>query len=384
MEKLNIVYSVDNNYIQHFVASLTSLLENYFGESKINIVVIDGGIEDRKKKFLVELVDKYNATLSFEKINNEQLKGANLKGHISEAAYYRLMIPDLFFENDLVKIVYLDCDVIVRDDIGKLWNIDIGDCVIGAIKLNEYNGYDKIDVPKDAHYFNSGVLVINLDKWRKEQITRKALEYIKSYPEKLIAHDQSILNYLLYDKWFQINYKWNLRTQLFSLDYKTAGFDNNESFEKVKEDPSIVHFTTASKPWHYLNNHPFQKEYFYYLNKTGYEYEKYPEKKLLFEKEIILFGTGEKAKTYTNMLNKYNLDVSFYIDNDQKKWNDTFLMKHINSPSLLRDIKHKSVIIIASQYVKEISEQLTDQGYVLNRNYFKDLTSIANFVRNED
>lgn len=103
----------------------------------------------------------------------------------------------------------------------------------------------------------------------------------------------------------------------------------------------------------------------------------------MFEKEIILFGTGEKAKTYTNMLNKYNLDVSFYIDNDKKKWNDTFLMKHINSPSLLRDIKHKSVIIIASKYVEEISEQLTDQGYILNKNYFKDLTSIANFVRND-
>ncbi|PAD87939.1 hypothetical protein CHH55_10190 [Niallia circulans] len=382
MEKINIVFSVDNNYIEHFVVSLISLLENNLENTKLNIIVIDGGIEKKTQGFLSELADKYNAILSFEKINNDMLNGVNLEGHISEATYYRIMIPELFPEN-IKKVIYLDSDVLVRKDIMELWDTEIGDSVIGAIKLNEYNGYDKIDIPKDAPYFNAGVLVINLDKWREEQITRKAFEYIKRHPEKLIAHDQSILNYLLYDKWHQVDYKWNVRTQIFSLDYLNAGFDNFESFEEVKEDPSIVHFTTASKPWHYLNNHPFKKEYFYYLDKTGYEYEKYPERKLLFEKEIILFGTGEKAKTYTNMLNKYNLDVSFYIDNDKKKWNDTFLMKHINSPSLLRDIKHKSVIIIASKYVEEISEQLTDQGYILNKNYFKDLTSIANFVRND-
>ncbi|PAE12567.1 hypothetical protein CHI02_09045 [Niallia circulans] len=375
MEKLNIVYSVDNNYIQHFVASLTSLLENYLGESKINIVVIDGGIEVCKKKFLVELVDKYNATLSFEKINNEQLNGVNLKGHIAEAAYYRLMIPDLFFDNNIEKVVYLDCDVIVRDDIRKLWDINIGDCVIGAIKLNEYNGYDKIDVPKDAHYFNSGVLVINLDKWRKEQITRKAFEYIKSYPEKLIAHDQSILNYLLYDKWYQINYKWNLRTQLFSLDYKTAGFDNIESFEEVKDNPSIVHFTTASKPWHYVNNHPFKNEYFYYLDKSEFGYEKYPEKERLFSIDIILFGTGENSKKITNYLSKFNLGVSLYLDNDNEK--DVLFGTKVRRPDYIKQYRREFLIIIASQYKKEISDQLINLGLLEGIDFIRNIDHIG-------
>lgn len=382
MEKVNIMFSVDNNYVQHLSATICSILENVGKNENLCFTVIYNSLNRKSKNTLNNLIKRYKSKIIFIRLDSLDLVGANLEGHISEATYYRIMIPELFPEN-IKKVIYLDSDILVRKDIMELWDTEIGDSVIGAIKLNEYNGYDKIDIPKDAPYFNAGVLVINLDKWREEQITRKAFEYIKRHPEKLIAHDQSILNYLLYDKWHQVDYKWNVRTQIFSLDYLNAGFDNFESFEEVKEDPSIVHFTTASKPWHYLNNHPFKKEYFYYLDKTGYEYEKYPERKLLFEKEIILFGTGEKAKTYTNMLNKYNLDVSFYIDNDKKKWNDTFLMKHINSPSLLRDIKHKSVIIIASKYVEEISEQLTDQGYILNKNYFKDLTSIANFVRND-
>lgn len=383
MEKVNIMFSVDNNYVQHLSATICSILENVGKNENLCFTVIYNSLNRKSKNTLNNLVKRYKSKIIFIRLDSLDLVGANLEGHISEATYYRIMIPELFPEN-IKKVIYLDSDILVRKDIMELWDTEIGDSVIGAIKLNEYNGYDKIDIPKDAPYFNAGVLVINLDKWREEQITRKAFEYIKRHPEKLIAHDQSILNYLLYDKWHQVDYKWNVRTQIFSLDYLNAGFDNFESFEEVKEDPSIVHFTTASKPWHYLNNHPFKKEYFYYLDKTGYEYEKYPERKLLFEKEIILFGTGEKAKTYTNMLNKYNLDISFYIDNDKKKWNDTFLMKHINSPSLLRDIKHKSVIIIASKYVEEISEQLTDQGYILNKNYFKDLTSIANFVGNDD
>ncbi|KLV17836.1 hypothetical protein ABW02_24520 [Niallia circulans] len=379
MEKINVVFSVDNQYNQHFAAALTSLLVNTIESSRLNIVVIDGGIEETKKKLISEIVEKYNGDLSFKRINRKELNGANLDGHISEATYYRLMISELFRE-DVKKVIYLDCDILVRKDITELWNIDIGDFVVGAIKFNEYDGYDKIDIPKGAPYFNAGVLVINLDKWRKENITIKAFEYIKKYPEKLIAHDQSILNFLLHDNWFQIDYKWNLRTQLFSLDYKSAGFDNIESFEEVKENPSIVHFTTASKPWHYLNDHPFKKEYFFYLDKSGYKYDKYPERAILLTKEIVIFGTGEKAENFTKRLNKFDFDVCFYSDNDERKWNNTFFMKEVKNPAVLKDINPDRIVIIASQYVIEIGKQLTEMGYVMNKNYFEDLDSLVNII----
>ncbi|WP_400243387.1 glycosyltransferase family 8 protein [Niallia sp. JL1B1071] len=381
MDKINLVFSVDNQYSQHFAAALTSLLVNNVESSRLNIVVIDGGIEETKKKLITEIVEKYNGVISFKKINRNEFNGANLEGHISEATYYRLMIPELFSE-DIKKVIYLDCDILVRNDITELWNTNIGDFVVGAIKFNEYDGYDKIDIPKGAPYFNAGVLVINLDKWRKEQITRKSFEYIKNYPEKLIAHDQSILNFLLYDKWFQINYKWNLRTQLFSLDYKTAGFDNKRVFEQIIKNPAILHFTTASKPWHYLNNHPFKKEYFYYLDKSAFPYVKYPELDSFLSKEIVIFGTGEKSKVTTNLLEKFELEVSFYLDNDEKKWEQLFLGKHILPPFTIVDKPNENnrIIIIASHFSDDISEQLIEMGFENNIDFIMDISTIYTLI----
>lgn len=236
MEKVNIMFSVDNNYVQHLSATICSILENVGKNENLCFTVIYNSLNRKSKNTLNNLIKRYKSKIIFIRLDSLDLVGANLEGHISEATYYRIMIPELFPEN-IKKVIYLDSDILVRKDIMELWDTEIGDSVIGAIKLNEYNGYDKIDIPKDAPYFNAGVLVINLDKWREEQITRKAFEYIKRHPEKLIAHDQSILNYLLYDKWHQVDYTWNVRTQIFSLDYLNAGFDNFESFEEVKEDP---------------------------------------------------------------------------------------------------------------------------------------------------
>lgn len=376
---MNIVFSTDSRYLQHFTVSLTSLLENAEDTSKLNIVVIDGGIQESKKKYLRKLVENYNGILSFKNINRDKFFGANIDGHISEAAYYRILIPELF-SKEVERVIYLDSDILVRDNIAKLWDFEMSESIIGAVKLNEYNGYDKLNLPKDSPYFNSGVLVINLKKWREEKITAKSLEYISNCPNKLIAHDQSVLNLLLHEKWQQLDYRWNLRTQIYDLDYKTAGFENKELFERVKRNPSIVHFTTASKPWHYLNDHPFKKEYFFYLDKSGYKYDKYPERAILLNKEIVIFGTGEKAENFTKRLNKFDFDVCFYSDNDERKWNNTFFMKEVKNPTVLKDINPDRIVIIASQYVIEIGKQLTEMGYVMNKNYFEDLDSLVNII----
>jgi lipopolysaccharide biosynthesis glycosyltransferase len=376
MEKVNIVFSSDKDYSQHISVALCSLLENTNETSRLSIFVIDGGIEDNIKELLVKLAERYHSSLSFLSINKDIFNGANFKGHITEAAYYRIMIPGIF-KKTVKKAIYLDCDILVRDNIINLWNIDIGGAIIGAIKLNEYNGYDKINLPQGASYFNSGVMIIDLDKWRRNKITEKSIQYIQDHPDRLIAHDQSVLNYLLHDKWYQIHYKWNLRTQIYSLNYRTAGFNDENIFKNVKENPSIVHFTTASKPWHYVNNHPLKEEYFSYLSKSEYPYTKYPERENLFSVDLILFGTGEKSNRVTNYLSIFNLEVAFYLDNNHK---NEFFGKKVERPEYIRQYNREFIIIIASQHKEDITDQLIGLGLIEGIQFIKDVEYLSHAI----
>lgn len=374
--KINIIFASDNHYIQHLATALTSLFENTAHSNKIVINIIDGGISKENKIFLKQLVERYDSILQFKKINNNILKGLVINGHITEATYYRILIPSLFGE-DVTKAIYLDCDIIVCADIIDFWIQDIRSFALGAIRFYEFNGQALLGIPREASYFNAGVLLMNLEKWRENNISSKVLDFIAKYPERLISWDQDALNGVLYNDWVEIDMKWNLRSQLFEYDYIKAGLPSEEEFNELKRNPSIVHFTTASKPWHYLNNHPFKADYFYYLNKSGYNYEKYPEKSVILSKDIVLFGAGNKAIETTKELSEYDLVPSFYVDNDTNKWGTIFEGKEVKNPNCLTENRDKTLIIIASQYMEEIKEQLNKMGLLENQHYVKEIVYLS-------
>lgn len=373
MEKINIVLSSDNQYVQHLVVTLSSMFENTQHAGQIKINIIDGGIDNSNKQFLQSLINRYHSEIHFLKINNDILKNVVVNGHISEATYYRILIPTLF-SSMVSKIIYLDCDLVIRHDIFDLWNTDIGQYSLGAVKVNDYYLHNELGIPQSASYFNAGILIMNISKWKKENHIPKVLDFISKYPEKLRAWDQDALNGVLYNDWYQIDYRWNLCSQVFQLDYQTAGFSDLDVFEKTKGDPAIVHFTTGSKPWHYLNNHPYKAEYFKYLDISGYPYQKFREKEFLLSAKIALFGTGENARRITEKLKMLSLEVSFYVDNNQEKWNTKFLGKPVVSPDELLAKDESLFVIIASQYHREIGEQLIAMGFREHENFLRDIS----------
>lgn len=360
MNKFNVVFSADDQYVQHLISALCSMLENTKYAHLIIINILDGGIKEKNREFLTGLVHRYGAEVLYIKVNHDFLKDVVVNGHITEATYYRILIPSLFDES-VEKVIYLDCDLLVRDDIYKFWSIDIGSFALGAIRVNEYNRHENLGIPQSADYFNAGVLLINLRKWRKEGISDKVFKFIGQYPDRLKMWDQDALNGVLHSDWYIIDYKWNLRAQMFSLDYVTAGFDSNQIFNQAKNNASIVHFTTASKPWHFLNNHPYKDEYFLYLDISGYNYVKFPERFFLLSTDIVVFGTGKNAEQIEKKLRDQSIHIAYFIDNNREKWDQEFLGKVVKKPNVLLDEKSKFVII-ASQFDREISEQLKKMG----------------------
>src|SRR5699024_8863395 len=124
-------------------------------------------------------------------------------------------LPDLLADKDYEKVLYIDCDVLVLDDVSKLYDTDIGEKVIGAIiDPGQALVLGRLGVETEDYYFNSGLMLINLANWRKANITEKTLAFLEEEEDKIIYHDQDALNAIVYEKWFPLHPKWNLQTSL--------------------------------------------------------------------------------------------------------------------------------------------------------------------------
>lgn len=265
-ENISIVTVSDDNYSQHLGVMLFSLLDNSRFNKQKNIFVIDDNISQINKTKLRDTVQQFGAKIFFKQINNEKYKNFKVSGHISLATYYRISIPEIV-NSSIKKVIYLDCDLIVKNDILELWQNDISNYYIGAVENPKFNRQFQLGMPMDSRYFNSGVMIMNLEKWRKDNISDKVVDFLKENKDKTLLWDQDGLNAILFGKWKQIHPKWNLQTKFFKINYDDTNFKENEFTDAIK-NPSIIHYTNPSKPWHYLNKHPLKNEYYKYLKKS--------------------------------------------------------------------------------------------------------------------
>src|SRR5690606_6741170 len=143
--------------------------------------------------------------------------------------YARLFIPH-FVPQEVEKVVYLDVDMIVLKDVFDLWNIDISGYTIAAVHDTfdtAYYGiknYEELGIPKDSKYFNSGLLMIDTVKWRRDRITEKLMRCLIKYKEYAKYPDQYGLNVIFANAWYELDSRWN------TFIYKD------------EEDPHILHF----------------------------------------------------------------------------------------------------------------------------------------------
>ena len=264
--KIKIISSADDNYAQHLGVMLYSLFVNHLSDEKLDVYIIDGGISPENKYKLEGIGKEFNTPITFLKIDKKIYQNFKISHHINHSIYYRISIPELI-DSSVKKAIYLDCDLIFKEDISKLWEIDILEYFIAAVEAPKFNRHNDLQMPINSKYFNSGVMLINLGKWRQYNISEKVRNFIINNSEKIINWDQDALNAILYNKWKEIPLKWNQPTNIFEIDENETNFSKEEFMEAI-ENPSIIHYTTSSKPWHYINEHPLKNEYYKYLKKT--------------------------------------------------------------------------------------------------------------------
>ena len=174
-----------------------------------------------------------------------------VKAHFTQECYYRILIPEIF---DMYPyVVYLDCDVIIQEDIAGIIPEDMGDALIAAAH-DCYTESDYFRMMRDFNlspeeYVNSGVLVFNIEKWNQNTTTTKCFEMIRTTPaQKLAFPDQDVLNTVCRGRIDYLDYAWNFNWGMLFYSPKEL-----EMYRTVVDDVSerfrIIHYATHKKPW---------------------------------------------------------------------------------------------------------------------------------------
>lgn len=289
-EPIIVVCAADNNYAMPLSVTMRSAIENLQDNYKINLFIIDGGIKENNKRKILRSLSTEKCEIHFTTIPDFWLKEINqiyykceveeitVNKYLSLAAYYRLFIPELL-PDTIEKAIYLDCDLVIREDLVQLWKTDIGENYLLAAQdmgilhvsatPNGLLNYKELGIAPDSKYFNSGVLVINLKNWRADKFTVKALTYLKENRKYVRFHDQDVLNALLAGQWGELDLRWNFQPTIDTYSYWKEKPLLAETYDKVSRDPFIIHYTSALKPWN-ANNTLFKDYFFKYVDMTAW------------------------------------------------------------------------------------------------------------------
>lgn len=261
MSRINICFACDDNYAKLCGVSIASILNKAKDSDDLNFYILDYLISEKNKAKFEHLKKIKDCDINFFKIDDERFKNLYLpekKGYLSIAAYLRFVISSLFRGID--KILYLDCDVIATTSLEELYNTDIEDFYAAMVKdTSSEENCERLQFKNDEIYYNSGVILMNLKKWREDNLEQTLFSTIDEGLD-----DQDILNIAMKGKIKTLEPKWNWQGKA-------------KYYPKGEKYPNLIHFITAYKPWRTGSRRGYNKEYFKNLKLTPWNniYEQY-------------------------------------------------------------------------------------------------------------
>ena len=281
MNKKVIVMGADNGYQDKIEATIKSICAHH---KNLKFYIFNDDISSEWFQLMAKRLEPLSSQIVNMKISSHSLKNYHLPlPHLSYAAFFRYFIPQFVTEE---KALYLDADIIVRDSIEELFSEDFDGFPIAAVED---------DLAKNT--FNSGVMLIDVEYWRREGITEKLLQLTNEFHESSYG-DQGILNRLFQNNWKKLPQKYNFMVGMDTVA-RIYGIDSwyTESI-KVENEAKIIHYT-GRKPWHLVNLNRFRKEWWYYY---GLEWSEIVMRKMNFEKGLNSLIHEQKYHTaiFTN------------------------------------------------------------------------------------
>jgi len=260
---VNIAYVVDKNYLPYMMTSLHSAIANKNILTHYNVHVIAKDFTSADEK----LLQKMSSSSVDIKIYPAKKLELDMS-HLGRFASFEISLQKIYLSDylkDIDKVLYLDADTIVQKDLARVYKKDLANYYIAAVKdglmYQHPEHIEEIGLKERNFYFNSGVMLLNLKKMRRDDVIRSATIYFNTHQE--VFGDQDVLNVVLGKALLSLPYRYNVNSTFF--EEKPASFLSTFYGKKVPNSPKtvykkavILHFA-GHKPWTEYFTHTYLK-----------------------------------------------------------------------------------------------------------------------------
>lgn len=251
---------------------LRSAVDHVAPQREVVVWVIEDGLGDSVRSRISESLPG-RVTLHWLAPSRSDFGGLPLWGRMPVSTYDKLTVAECL-PADLAKVIWLDCDMLVFADLAELWDTPLGDAHLLAVRdvlvptvssRFGISSYAEVGLDLCTPYFNAGVMVIDLARWRTSGVAAAALEYLRRYHDRVFFWDQEALNAVLAGRWRQVDERWNWSANVDRLARNGSSSTNGNG-----QEPRIVHFTGNIKPWIVRESTNTDASYFQTLDETSW------------------------------------------------------------------------------------------------------------------
>jgi len=306
---MNIVYITDDKYFVNTCVSIVSVLKTCTGDVHIYVCV---NKEEFTQYYLADCMLNQYENIDLVEVDINSINDLSINGnssYVSATALIKFWLPSIF--SDFNKILYLDGDTIVQNDLSQLYEQNLGDNFVAAVMdpLVQHSHVDILGI-EESKYFNSGVMLLNLEEMRKNDVTKQLIGYKENGYN--VFMDQDALNVVLKERKLLLPIKFNFLTTLtdaYTLSELRSLCNIYESHESILQSMHILHCTGPIKPWKVYARY-ISDAYMFYYNLLPFDVEElelespihYMKRTMRMDNAIELLVPYDKIKADTKLV----------------------------------------------------------------------------------
>ena len=309
MQTLNVLYACNENYAPFAGISMYSLFQNNKDLDRIRVYLVEDEVTDQSLDRLKNQAESFERELIIVDAAEiiEKIKALNIPSYRgSYTTNFRLFF-DTFLAEDAENLLYIDCDTLVTDSLFPLLSRDMQGKAVGVVQDSLTARYKAlVGFSPEDRYFNAGVTWINVTEWKRQEISKKLMDYIQNVRSRYCNPDQDLLNVVLRGNTFFLPPEYNFQPvhraysdKAYFAAYPNPVYYTSEELEHARQNPKILHVYRflGDFPWHAGNLHPDNALFDRYKDASLWsDYQKKPAGRgLIFAVEKLLYRLLPKA-----------------------------------------------------------------------------------------
>ncbi len=282
---MDVAYFASDLFVPVAAVSMASLMENNQHMEQIHIYFIEDGVTPERLEQLIALVSRYGRQITvITAPAPDVLFGIPFRDRYQMGHSYVRMCLGKLLPKEVERVLCLDGDTLVLNRLDELWQCDLGDNLMAGVAdcLNLKAYRSRFGLTGDAFYSNAGVFLLDLKKWREEQIEDQINAIIKKKNGNIFFFEQTLMNYVCAGRVLRLHPRYNCYTAFYAFDYenlmlwrKPTNFYTRTEVQEALAHPAIIHFTRnfylSNRPWTEGCSHPATGEYRRYMGLTPYQ-----------------------------------------------------------------------------------------------------------------